>query len=659
MIEFKGKFIDDASELLFDLEKNILSLENGFSNIQLIEEIFRALHTLKGTASMYGFDNISTLIHQSENIYQQIINDNIQVDSNIIKLSLQIVDYLILEITGKNNDHSNNTQQTLIENIIQITGFNTNPDLYQKNNEESALTGMRTWFITLKPDLNFEKRGIKLHSIFSELSEIGQITSIIRYTDINTKANPYWEIILASETPLDDINDILIFVQDIVIIDLLADSNLFEIDGFTNEINFLSEVNQTNYTELKETVKNLLKKTIQQSDAELFESKKLETVKVPSDKLDEQMLLLSELITAKAEIQLIIQNKGYRELINALERINKTINRLRKNIFNIRLLPLQSLQIRFDRLIRDLASQLNKKVQFVTKGMHIELDKSIIEQLEKPLMHLIRNCIDHGIEEPEIRILANKNIKGSVEFTAKRSSGNVILTISDDGNGINSEKIRIKAIEKGIITNESILTTKQLNEFIFTPGFSTAQNLTQISGRGIGMDIVKQAINNLRGTISIESEPGKGTKFIIKLPLTLSIIDTLLIKSGEEYYAIPASFISHCVEINKLEFENSANNQILINNTIYPYFKMWDNLISKKIVYSKNTSASVTTKFKAIIINRENFPIAIITNEILGEYQAVIKPLGDYFKNQTFLIGASQLSDGKLALIIDPDKLLI
>jgi two-component system, chemotaxis family, sensor kinase CheA len=359
--------------------------------------------------------------------------------------------------------------------------------------------------------------------------------------------------------------------------------------------------------------------------------------------------LLSELVTAKAELRLIVENEKYRKLFKLVESIDKITNRFRKNILNARLVQVKTWYVMFLRLVRDISKKLNKNVEFLAEGLETELDKNIIDSLESPLTHLIRNSLDHGIESPEERVKQGKPAKGTITLKAYHSGSEIVVEIVDDGHGLDKEKICQKAISKGLIEADAQLTEKQIYDLIFIPGFSTAQNLSEVSGRGVGMDVVKKAISQLRGEISIKSIQGIGTSVIIKLPMLLSIIDTLLIKTGAQYFAIPLPDVYKCTQLKTSDLEQTDNNQLRVEGELIPYINL-----SK--VFNINSEQS--ERRKLVVIQNSGKHIGLIVDEVVGEYQAVLKPFDGYFINKQYFIGASMLADGHLCVILDTSKLI-
>lgn len=656
MEEFKDRYIADALDLLSRLERSLLLLEVKPDNILIVEEIFRGLHSLKGASGMYGFQKIGALMHIIESVYEGIRDTKIKVDNNIINLSLSVVDFTtkVLKMKDDVSDSSIAEYNKLKQHINSYLKLNTEAVNEGENTEIIDEQVDKTYYVSFSLNEEFEQRGIKLDSVFRELDKLGSIISIPIKDKKNSLNN--WEIFIVSKSPLTDIEDAFIFMLDIVRIELLANRNLFLNDDFNAEVKKNSSLKKPNDLELLKTltakIENEQNKQSKELASEPNDNEKQSAVsflRVSSEKLDEQMDLLSELVTAKAELQLIVEKEGYKKLFKLIESVDKITNRFRKNILNVRLVQIKTLYVMFLRLIRDISQKLDKDVEFVAEGLETELDKNIIDSLESPLTHLIRNSLDHGIESITERKNAGKSPKGKIAFNVHRSGSDIIIEIKDDGRGIDKDKIREKAIEKGLINADTPITDKQLYDLIFLPGFSTAQNLSDVSGRGVGMDVVKKSINQLRGEIAIKSEKGKSTSMLIKLPLSLSIIDTLLVESGNHFFSIPLPDIQKCSQITIRDLEQTDNNQLVIEGKLLPYIHL------RKLFH---VSSQLPDNQKVVVVTNGFQEVGLVVDRVVGEYQAVLKPFDGYIINQQFFSGASLLADGQLAVILDISKLI-
>lgn len=653
MEDFKNRFITDALELIEKLESNLLILEIEKNNKSIIEEVFRGLHSLKGASGMYGFTKVGNLMHLFENVFEEIRDGKIHTDTEIIDLSLIVVDFT-KKILKKKKDISGDDIQIYEQLSTDVTKF-----IDKKLEQEEAIVKVKanpedekTYFIRITKDESFEQRGIKLESIFDELDELGTIITI-PIIDKATKLEN-WEVFIVTKSMLEELEDIFIFLIDLVEIHLLANKNLFQNHLFYTAIQNNSALKKKNNLEyLKELIKN---KKVQDNSHEAKEQKKvgkskisIEFLKVAAEKLDEQMDLLSELVTTKSELKLMVDEDENEKYIKLLESLDKITNRFRNNILSIRLVQIKTLHVMFLRLVRDISIKLDKKVEFVADGLETELDKTVIDKLETPLTHIIRNSLDHGIENKDERLDSGKPEIATIHFNTFRSGSDIIIEVKDDGRGIDTEIIRKKAIEKGLISSDVILSEKQILELIFAPGFSTAKNLSEISGRGVGMDLVKKNIKAIRGDIEIQSKISEGTTVRIKLPISLSIIDTLLIKTGKQYFAIPLTEIQQCTMLNESDLLYSSNDQIKIENELIPY-------IDLREVFKIN--GKIPNYQKVVIVKSPNQNVGLVVDSVIGEYQAVLRPFDGYLIDQKYLTGASLLADGQFCVILDTNKLV-
>jgi two-component system chemotaxis sensor kinase CheA len=377
--------------------------------------------------------------------------------------------------------------------------------------------------------------------------------------------------------------------------------------------------------------------------------KSIASIRVSSEKLDELMNLVSELITTQAGLTLYSANNKHEELESITENIEKLSRRLRDIAFGMTLVPINNLFGRFQRMVRDVSKSLGKEVEFITEGGETELDKTIIETLTDPLMHILRNSLDHGIETPEERIAKGKQPGGKLILKAYYSGVFVYIQITDDGKGINTDAVRKKAISKGLIKEEEQVSEKQLFDFIFHAGFSTAQKITDVSGRGVGMDVVRSNISEIKGSILIDSKKDEGTVLTIKLPLTLSIIDGLLVSVGEVKYIIPLTAITKCYEVRNSEMMGNFNRLLVLDDEQVPFINL------REEFGQEIESDSIS---QIIVVNNGERKVGLSVDNIIGEYQAVVKPLGKYYKQQDFISGASILGDGTISLVMDTNKII-
>jgi two-component system, chemotaxis family, sensor kinase CheA len=663
-LQFKDMFIQEAKELLTNLERDLLELEKNAEDKELIEAVFRAMHTLKGVSSMYGFNSISDYTHSFESIYQGVRDELTLLTKEIFDLTFQSIDHIrnLLQDADLQNKENADRHKILLNNVKSVVEKinKTAAELpIELKKDDLHKKKERTWYIQLRTNDIFEFRGIKMVNIFYDLSELGTFEIIKNpyLVPYQTEHTEYWGIFFNTSAKRDEIEEVLMFILDDCKIIKVSDFNLFDnnLETHTDNEKGISILDAIEKEFKKPDEEEALLETIKNNNSFKNEtikevSKQLTSrISVSSDKLDTLNHLVSELVTTNSELSLAIRHNQLNKIIQAGEKVEKLSKLFRENALEIRLVPVKDMLVRFKRLVRDLSLHLGKKVDFKIQGEDTELDKSLIDALAEPLMHLIRNCLDHGIEIPTERIKKNKPDVGILNFSAYQAGNSIIIKISDDGSGMDPEVIKRKAIEKGFISSDHHMSTKEIYDLIFLPGFSTAQNLTEVSGRGVGMDVVRRRIQDIRGDVEIESKVGGGTTFTIQLQQTISIIDTLLIRSAKTYFLIPLDEIEVCDQRDSKEIFKSQNKYVELNQTLIPYIHLrsefnleQNNLLTEKVIF--------------IYKNENRF--ALITDHIVGEYQAVIKPLQNVCMKSEFLCGASIMGDGNLALMLDTSKLI-
>jgi two-component system chemotaxis sensor kinase CheA len=430
----------------------------------------------------------------------------------------------------------------------------------------------------------------------------------------------------------------------------IGDGNLLEeartLERLKTSQTFVSKLGESY---VRSQILSLTQSSIQSVSAELKKAKNNSNVRVSSERLDELMNLVSELVTTQASLTLLSESDQSLQLTAIAENVEKITRRLRDNAFTMSLIPIESLIVRFQRLVRDLSAELKKDVEFRVEGTDTEIDKSIIEKLSDPLLHLLRNAIDHGIESPEEREKKGKRKQGTIHFKSYYSGANVIIEIKDDGAGIKFEKIKKIAIERGLIAPDAELSEQETINLIFLPGFSTADHITGVSGRGVGMDVVKRNIGDIRGEIEVSTQVGKGSTFQIKLPLTLSIIDGLRVEIGTTEFILPLFAVQKCYEIVTAQLTDTFNQWATLDGQRIPFLFLRED-------FRATNEAPYHSQIIKMVQNGN--PVGLVVDRIVGDYQAVLKPLGHLYRNQDEFSGATILGDGTVALVIDPVKLI-
>ncbi|MBU1101822.1 MAG: chemotaxis protein CheA [Bacteroidetes bacterium] len=682
----KQAFIEEASDLLTQLESGLLELENVPDDVELIAKVFRILHTIKGSSGMFGYDDITMFTHDIENVYDRIRNGDIKITKEIIDLTLAARDQIALLLTGNNDKRiidDDVTKGILTSFRDIILDFNAG-DKSKTENEpemenkkvEKPFGNLLTYLIKFKPSIELFQNGTNPIFLIRELTEMGESIVLSRIDMIPSleEIDPelcytYWDIILKTKEDADAIKDVFIFIEDqcelfIKTIDeenklkdheafhsfeaILLEETLmgnYDVEYLLNAFNLILEEKSItkSVTPKKAKVKERVEST---GEAEVGSS-----LRVSTEKLDELVNLVGELVTTQARLSQLANQRDDAEMITVSEEVERITWSLRDSALNIRMLPIGSTFNKFKRLVRDLSGELGKEVELTTEGADTELDKTVLEKLGDPLVHIIRNCIDHAIELPKEREKAGKPRTGSVQLSASQSGGNVIIEISDDGAGLDKEVIRAKAVKNGLITENAELSETEIFALIFAPGFSTAQKITNVSGRGVGMDVVKRAIESLRGTVDVKSKKGEGTTIVLKLPLTLAIIDGLLVKIADDHYILPLSSVEECVELTTNDIKNAHGRHIInIRGGITPYISLRERfeLTSERPDIEQVVIADVGG-------NRVGF----VVDEVFGQHQTVLKSLGVFYKNVKGVSGATIMGDGTVALILDIQQIVM
>jgi two-component system chemotaxis sensor kinase CheA len=667
MEAFKQKFVEEATEQINELEQALVLLDKNQEDKATIESIFRVMHSLKGGSAMFGFEKIDKFTHILENIYDRIRNNELTVSKEILDLTFEAVDHLrsLLNETSDNEVALEIANKKFIERIEVALNEKQVPEHTSLHNEVTE-GKTKTYFIRFVPNEDIMANGTNPLFLLEDLAELGTIliTPILNkipdFDELDpTKTYTSWNIILSTNTGINSIIDVFIFVDDDAKIEThkISEYNLLADNAIKNILkDSLRQKPDIKPTEIQELIIDLEsvyqdkeKKEVATDSAKKFDHS-ISSIRVSSDKLDNLINWVSELVTIQAQLTLYAKNNSYEGLNPIAEEIEKISRRLRDDVFSIRLIPIANMVTRFQRLVRELSNDLGKDVDFITKGTETELDKNIIEMLVDPVMHIIRNSLDHGIESStEERLKNGKAPKGSITMNAFYSGTFVYIQIIDDGKGLDPEAIRRKAVEKEIIASDTELTESEIYDLVFTSGFSTATKVTNLSGRGVGMDVVKQKIAELRGDVEISSKLGQGTTVTIKLPLTLSIIDGLLVRIGHTKFVIPLSAVQKIYEFTHKEIEETINNLFLADEKRVPFIYLRDEL---------NIEGEPPEIERIVNVEYQDSFMGLTVDEIIGEYQAVLKPLGRMFNDVDIISGATILGDGTVALVIDPNRII-
>jgi len=691
MDEGKQAYLEEAYELLAELEDALMELEHNAHDNDLVNRIFRAMHTIKGSGAMFGFDDIAEFTHTIETVYDYIREDKLAVSEDLVSLTLSACDQIKAMLDASQGNGI--VEKSALDNIT--AAFRKLIPVDDKdaasNSTDSSLPAAHedpdghevTYRIRFIPRENLFANGTNPILLLNELRAFGDNKVVCHMQNIPDlkEMNPEacyvsWDIILTTSRELNEIRDVFIFVEDMsdVTVDVIDEIGIEEEDyKRIGEILFdrgdisLAELErilgkQKRIGEMLVDAGSVDTADVQSALAEQEHVRTMRknrntgdhtssSIRVASNKLDALVDLVGELVTIQARLTQTANQKNDPDLVTIAEEVERLIAELRDNTMGIRMLPIGTMFAKFKRLVRDLSADLGKQINFTTEGAETELDKTVIEKLGDPLVHLIRNSIDHGIESPAVRTTSGKTPQGNICLSAVHSGAHVLVSVHDNGAGLDTDAIRAKAIDKGIISPDAVLSEKEIFELILAPGFSTAKNITSVSGRGVGMDVVTSSIESFGGSVSISSEKGAGTTITLKLPLTLAIIDGLLVTIGGDYFVIPLGAVVECVELSQKDKRDAHGRHIIkVREEIVPYIYLRE-------VFSIHESQPEIEQIVITEINERR--VGFVVDKVIGEHQTVIKNLGKILKNIEGVSGATIMGDGTVALILDINNLIM
>lgn len=666
--DFQQEYIDESKQVLKSLENSLLELEKN-STPDGLNNTYRFLHTLKGGAGMFGFKQIERLAHELESIYSDIRDGVRQLDEFILDLTLHAVDVFADLIDGK--DASKETDK-IIQTIHGLGSQSSNGNEQAATHAGSA-GKLECFTVFLKPEKEIFNRGINLSALLEELQELGK-TEIIIHNEVvpfekqlaDKSLSSWLEVVVATTSGEEAVKDVFLFLKPSEYTVLaIATPEIFTFPSYSDHIQLNQKEVEKRLNIITQFAPDYFKKEkvadakslpaleTEQSEETNADDTKVSRksrnsghVSVATQKLDHLINIVSELVIFRSEISHLMGNDENPAVIEALEKLDRLTLGLRDSAFNIRLVPINILNVKLQRLIRSVSKELNKDIEFITEGLDTELDRSMINALEAPLMHIIRNAIDHGIETPEERERLNKPKKGLLKLYSYNSGDHVFIQVQDDGAGIDFEKVKAKGIEKGLLNKNQNYSEKELINLMMTPGFSTAEKVTTVSGRGVGMDVVKRDITAMRGDIEVSTEKGLGSIFTLRLPLTLTVLDTLVVQVADNKYLIPISEVEHCFKEKHAKLFEKKSRQVTYEGQLTPFVSL------REFFALENSQEDETV----IVINKNDTRIAVVVDGIIGKLQTVYKPLNDLLPLECFS-GSSILGDGSMALIINALKL--
>lgn len=679
-------FIDETNEHLQNLNEQLLILEKEPENENTINEIFRAAHSLKGMAGTMGYKRMQRLTHDTENVFSEIRNGKMKVTDGLIDTLFRCLDSLEGYLENIQNSADEGTEEN--EDIIKLLNdFITNEgkegsaqsvtkdqeskadnqevatgkEKYKELNildfernaiEEAAKNDIKAYGITVYVQESCLLKAARAFLVFKALEALGEIIkSSPEVQDIEDEKFDFdFSVIFLSDNSVETIKNAILDVSEIKEA-YIGEIALNQIEKQENIV--VQETTEEVKKETKTAEPAVTKQTAQKAPAKAVGR----SVRVDIEKLDVLMNLVSELIIAKNGLvsasaqEGSSMNVGFNEQIEYLERITTNLH---ESVMKVRMMPIESVVNKFPRMIRDLCKKLDKKMELIMSGEDTELDRTVIDEIGDPLMHLLRNSADHGLESNEERIRLGKPEVGTIRLDAYQDGNNVVIEVRDDGRGIDTEKVKNSALKKGTITPEQAenMTDKEIIDLLFRPAFSTAEKVSDVSGRGVGLDVVKTKIENLGGDIEVSTKKGEGSVFSIRLPLTLAIIQALMVELRDEKYAIPLNSIEMIEDVNASDIKYVQTKEVInIRGTVIPLIRL-DQVLNCPEKETEDESLLV------VIVKKGDKQVGLVVDQLIGQQEIVIKPLGKYININKIISGATILGDGEVALILDANTLV-
>ncbi len=653
--EFRDIFAAEARDYLQSLNQDLLRLEQEPHNRLILDDMFRAAHSLKGMAATMGFQELASFTHEMESMLDLLRTGELAAEQHVVDLMFQSVDALeeLLESTLTGTPSAAADQ--LVERLREIVsssatapaagghdvGKGLRIDDYDRDTiKEAYAQGLKAYavHITLRP--NTLLKSVRVYTVFQAIESIGTII----------KSHPSAHDLEEERFDLDF--SLLVLTQESATAVKEVVEGISEIDAV--------EVEEINLAEKGESGQAAAALDVDPSPADFLKSAQIQRssdkyVRIETERLDKLVNLVGELVISRTQVLEVVKDIKDADQKGVVSQLDRVTTELQHAAMNLRMVPIRHVFHRFPRMVRDLARASGKEINLEIFGEETELDRSLVNQIGDPLVHLIRNSIDHGIEERSVRLARGKPAVGTIRLGARHEGSHILIEVSDDGGGLDVEKIRAKAIERGLIPSDSpSITMNEAVDLLFQPGFSTAGTVTDISGRGVGLDAVKAVVESLSGTVEVESEPEKYLRVIIKLPLTLAIIKALLVVADGETYAIPIQAVRENLQITKSQIKTvQQHNVIVLRNEVLPLYDLAECLGFKPLeVEDEETSLSV------IVMETRGQKAAFIVEDLIGQQEIVIKSLGDLIGEVKGVAGAAVLGNGRVALILDNSTLL-
>ncbi|MGM0750450.1 MAG: chemotaxis protein CheW [Bacillota bacterium] len=662
-------FIEESKENLQTCNEQLLELERNPEDLAIVNEIFRSAHTLKGMSATMGYEDLANLTHKMENVLDAIRNEKIKVTPEILDVVFKSVDDL--EAMVFSIAEGGDGKRDVTEVVTLLQAIEKGEVLQSASNEAAAATEIHT--LSMKYEAfeqtviqqSFEQgfccfeitvslrgdcllKAARVYMVFEVLEKLGEVIKSFPTVE-QLEEEQFDHSFVVAVVSQEDASDIEKSIRKVSEVEEVTLMELTSHHLHSNENNAYEEQQREVVEKERE---EMMPKTTNSTGRQSNPSSK--TIRVNIERLDVLMNLFEELVIDRGRLEQISKDLNNPELNETVERMTRISADLQNIILNMRMVPVETVFNRFPRMVRQLARDLNKKIELEIIGAETELDRTVIDEIGDPLVHLIRNALDHGIEMPEVRLKNGKPEQGTVKLRSYHSGNHVFIELEDDGAGINKQRVLEKAIQKGVVSEEvgQTLTDRQIYELILSSGFSTAEQISDISGRGVGLDVVKATIESLGGSIAIDSTVGQGSLFSIQLPLTLSIISVMLVEIEAEKYAIPLSSIIETAIVKKEEIMNAHNQRVIdFRGKVVPLLFLED-------VFDIPKDSKDEEFYSVVVVRKGEKMAGLVVDSFIGQQEIVLKSLGNYLNDVFAISGATILGDGQVALIVDCNALI-
>jgi len=680
-------FKEEACDLLTELEEALLELDQDPDDMETVNRVFRAMHTLKGSGAMFGFDDIAHFTHEVETVFDLVRAGELSVTKELLDLTLSAKDHVKLLLENDAGDLSQFVTQgeTLLAGFSGLGRSAQAPPGAEPAQQTSAppreasaaeqQESIRR--VRIRPSPGVYGTGNNPAFLLEDLAGLGQMNLFAHLEDIPPLAeldpvdcHIWWDVLLTTSANESAIRDIFLFVEDecrveITTLDSSAEAEFMRLgeilvdrgdvtpDGIRKALKGQKRLGailaEEGLLPAKCVEAALAEQNLVREKQETRKPEASASLRVSAEKLDLLQDLVGELVIVQAQIKQLAPGLGNPLMTTLSEQLERLSDEIRDSTLSIRMLPIGSTFGTYRRLVRDLSAETGKEIDLATAGEETELDKTVLDRLGDALVHLLRNAVDHGIEPPEAREAAGKPRRGTLRLEAEHSGGDVLIRVVDDGRGIDPARVRDKAIERGLLSRDVEYSHKQILDVIFQPGFSTAQTVSSVSGRGVGMDVVKRVVNSMRGQIELDSIVGAGSNVVIRLPLTLAIIDGLQVRVADQGYVMPLDMVEECVELDRASQNPDDRRRTLnLRGEVVPYVSLreWFGFAGK--------APSIE---QVVVLSVEGSRLGMVVDQVVGEHQTVIKSLGPVFRGLEGFSGATIQGDGTMSLILDVKRI--